>query len=206
MLNPIVNKKNILAKEHLAKVFREKNLLTDEGLQKILDLFTFVELKKETNIPGRNEGSNDVYFLSKGMIRACYYKSGKEVIDWFGIEECFFGNVQTKNKRTAGADSYKTIKNTILLKADFLLIEKLIESYPDVEKLINNIILQHYIDYVERVHNYKGLNSADKYSTFVKNYPSIANSVPLIYLANYLGIAPDTLSRIRASTINYPEK
>lgn len=205
MLKSLQEKKLKLAKEHLAQVLFDNQELTDEGLQKVLDLFTLVELKKDTDVINRNEVSNDVYFISKGMIRAYYYKSEKEIIDWFGIEGLFFGNIRSDIKKSPGFDRYKTVENTILLKANYLLLEDLFANYPRVEKLVNAVLVNNYINYVERVQNFKGLSSADKYNRFVKNYPVIANRVPLRFLANYLSIAPETLSRIRANAINYQD-
>lgn len=205
MLKSLHNKNTKNAKVHLAKVLHETIELSEDGLQKVLDLFTLVELKKDTDIIKKNEVNNNVYFISKGMVRAYYYKSEKEIIDWFAVEGRFFGNIHSDTKKSPGFDRYKTVEKTILLKANYLMFENLFASYPNVEKLVNNVILKNYIDYVERVHSYKGLSSTDKYILFVKKYPTIANRVPLRYLANYLSIAPETLSRIRATPMIYQE-
>ena len=57
---------------------------------------------------------------------------------------------------------------------------------------------QYYITYVERVHNLKGLPSQEKYHLFVSQYDAFMNRIPLKFIANYLGITSETLSRIRA--------
>lgn len=51
--------------------------------------------------------------------------------------------------------------------------------------------------YVERVHHLKGLPADEKYHLFQQHFGGFVNRIPLKYLADYLGITSETLSRIR---------
>ena len=67
-----------------------------------------------------------------------------------------------------------------------------------IESAARKVIEQYYVKYVERVHHLKGLPADEKYHLFQKHYGDFVHRIPLKYVADYLGITSETLSRIRA--------
>jgi CRP-like cAMP-binding protein len=86
--------------------------------------------------------------------------------------------------------------------AEVLAISKtrliaLYEKLPYLKGLINEIIQQALLDKIQTRNAYLGLNAVTRYRLFMMRQPDIALRVPLNDIASYLGITPQSLSRIR---------
>ncbi|MFD1875661.1 Crp/Fnr family transcriptional regulator [Hymenobacter bucti] len=68
---------------------------------------------------------------------------------------------------------------------------------PGWETIVHKIIAQAMREKMARVLPMVGQDAAARYTSFLTNYPQLANRVPLTYLASYLGITPSSLSRVR---------
>lgn len=152
--------------------------------------------KKQIFVPELS-ASKKLYFIKKGIVRAFFYHEGKEITDWFGMENMIIGatvrNFPVKNTR----HSIETLEDTELVSVSFNDLENLYQKHPDIERLgrliaINTILfLQHKID------SQQLFSAKERYNEFVFRYPNLINRVPLGYIASYLGMNQVTLSRIR---------
>lgn len=188
-----------LSKDYLIGVLHTiDDKISDDDLQKILDVFKLQHYEKNKKIINEGEITNHLYFIFKGLVRVYYYKSGKELIDWFAEEGYFFGNLYSYILQKPGIDIYETMEETIVLKASYADLQSLYKESHEIDSLARRIMELYYVKYVERVHNIKGLPAEEKYEAFLKNYESCSNRIPLKFVANYLGITSETISRIRA--------
>ncbi|HCT53091.1 MAG TPA: hypothetical protein DF712_11590 [Balneola sp.] len=77
--------------------------------------------------------------------------------------------------------------------------DKLLEELPAYERY-NRIILQNaYVALQQRVENALGLTAEEKYDRLIEESPAFLNRVPLNLVASYLGVSPETLSRVRGN-------
>ncbi|MDB5225978.1 MAG: cAMP-binding protein [Bacteroidota bacterium] len=190
--------KEIECKAFLAKEVTKFGNISADSLQKFTDAFEFIQYRKNHKIIKASEYSDYLYFLSNGLIVVYYHKSGNDIIDWFGEEGTFFGNLYDFIKKTRSRDVYETIEDVDLLRVKFTDLMKLFETSPEILITSIKILEQHYVRYIERVHNLKSLQAEEKYCLFLKHCSAFCNRIPLKYVANYLGITSETLSRIRA--------
>ena len=163
-----------------------------------MDAFETVVFDKNHQIIKSGSITEYMYFITSGLVRIYYFKSGKEIIDWFAEEGTFFGNLYSHISNKPGLDIYEAMEDITLLRIKYSDLEKLYVQSHEIESLARKIMQQYYITYVERVHNLRALPSEEKYHQFLKYYATIINRIPLKLVANYLGITAETLSRIRA--------
>lgn len=71
------------------------------------------------------------------------------------------------------------------------------KSIPQFQDLVNLIIERSFVASQDRINNSISLNAEEKYISFIEKQPKIALRVPQHMIASYLGMAPETLSRIR---------
>lgn len=185
-------------KQALEDAIREIHPISQENQKKLLDAFEEVSYDKNTQIIKGDEIPVYMYFVVKGIIRVYYTNEDKELIDWFAEEGCFIGNLYSYIMRKPGFDIYESIEDVVLLRARYTDLERLLAHSHEIERLAREIIQLYYVKYVERVHHLKGLPAEEKYHHFVHHYGAFVNRIPLKYVANYLGITSETLSRIRA--------
>lgn len=192
---------NITEKD--SKSFLTNTLITagnisDISMQKLLSAFELITYEKNQQIIKQGEVTQYLYFISKGLVRVYYHKKNKEIIDWFAEEGTFIGNLFSHITNKPGFDIYESIEDVTLLRIKYTDLEDLYVRHHDIESLARKIMQKYYITYVERVHNVKGLASEEKYELFIEHYATFMNRIPLRFVANYLGITAETLSRIRA--------
>lgn len=73
----------------------------------------------------------------------------------------------------------------------------LIEKLPGVAKMVNIMKNESSITFQNRIHESIIHTAKQKYQSFVEHYPELALRVPQAMIASYLGIKPETLSRLR---------
>lgn len=193
---PLINQKS--PKDFLAEVITSLVDISPSNLKKLLDICESVEYDRNTQIIREGEISGYVYFVHKGIIRVYYHSTGKELIDWFAEEGTFIGNLYSHIMKKPGMDIYEAIEDVVLMRARYDDLERLFMENHELETAARKIIRRYYVIYVERVHHLKGLTADEKYRSFVKHYGSFVNRIPLKYVADYLGITSETLSRIRS--------
>ncbi len=184
-------------KAFLAETIRSISEISEINLQKILDVFETVKCDKNTQIIKEGEITSYVYFVTKGIVKIYYHSSGKELIDWFAEEGTFIGNLYSHIMQKPGFDIYESIEDVILLRAKYSDLELLFKKQHEIESTARKVLEQYYVKYVERVHHLKGLPADEKYHLFQQHYGGFVNRIPLKYVADYLGITSETLSRIR---------
>ncbi len=142
-------------------------------------------------------------FILNGVIRSYYYDAqGKEIIKCFHTENQFAVDLLSYQKSIPANDYIQTLTNCeiafISKSSDEYLsntIEKwsiLVRKISDTllsEKIINRTILFHE-------------DAKERYLSFLKEYPEIKKSVPLGQIASFLGIAQQSLSRIRKEIVS----
>lgn len=195
--NPKKNEKN--PKDFLAETIRKSSSISSVNLEKLLAACEVITFDKNTQIIKEGDIVDYFYFISKGIIRVYYHNDGKEIVDWFAEEGCFFGNLFSYIMKKPGIDIYESIENVTLLRIKYTMMEQLFKESHEIESAALKIMQEHYVKYVERVHPLKGLAAEEKYHLFTKNYASYINRIPLKFVADYLGITSETLSRIRSS-------
>ncbi len=73
----------------------------------------------------------------------------------------------------------------------------LLEKYPVLEKMFRLLVQRHLSSYQERLFGNIALTAEQRYDEFLKKYPALPQRVPQHYIASYLGISPEFLSRLR---------
>jgi CRP/FNR family transcriptional regulator, anaerobic regulatory protein len=141
---------------------------------------------------------SSIAFINSGLL--IYYKqleNGTETTTDFA----FSGNWVTDNRsRLNNTPSFLNIK--ALEKTELLIIsnQNLIKCFtliPKLEKLGRILIEQAFIKITQQSIDLQTLSAGERYSKMLHEYPEIFQKVPLYHIANYLGIAPKSLSRLR---------
>jgi len=76
-------------------------------------------------------------------------------------------------------------------------LEDLFQTVPGLEKYFRILYQNAYINLQERLHTFVKLSAKDRYLSLMNKHPEILQRVPLVHLASYLGVSPETISRIR---------
>lgn len=153
---------------------------------------------KNTFLLQAGEVCHETYFVERGLLRMFSIdKNGKEHIIQFAPEKWLMSDRSSLFFNEKSDYYIEAVEDTevILMKKDFF--NKLVEIYPHTAEK-NDLLLQKHIRNLQnRVNSLLTHTAEERYMNFIKMYPDILLRVPQWMVASYLGITPESLSRVR---------
>lgn len=175
--------------------------MTKELEEAILESEFIKSFRKGTILLEEGKFSNECYFVIKGCIRSYYLKDGEEkTTEFYTEEQAVTPTVYGKN---IPSDYYlECIEDTIAGVGNPELETTMYRKFPQLELL--NLALGEAImaKYIETFAEFKMSSPEERYLNLLKNRPDLIRRAPQHQIASYLGIKPESLSRIRKRTMN----
>lgn len=171
--------------------------LSSSAQQALEASFTQQQVSKNELLIEAGQICRHLYFLERGCIRGFYNIDGKDISQWFGFENDFVTSFRSFITRSASKEYIQVVENAVLWRISKDDLETLLGQFPELEKLVRLIYEQYYIRLEDRYSNAHFKSAGDRYDDLLKYAPHILERMPLGYIASYLGISAETLSRIR---------
>ncbi|GAB4094417.1 Crp/Fnr family transcriptional regulator [Flaviaesturariibacter terrae] len=139
-----------------------------------------------------------LYFLESGALRGYYLLDGREVTHWFALAEEFVTSFHSFSTGTASVETIELLEDSVLWAISKETLSALLDTHPELERALRIAYERYYIRLEERYVNAQFRTAAERYKDLLEQQPQLLQRVPLGYLASWLGISAETLSRIRA--------
>lgn len=140
----------------------------------------------------------DFFFICKGVLRIVVQnEKGAEITHFFLKENTFCTILNSFNNRIIALESIQAACDAEVLAINKTGLLELFERLPDLKGLIDQITQQALLDKIGIRNAYLGQDSTTRYKLFMIRQPEVALRVPMSDIASYLGITPQSLSRIR---------
>lgn len=172
--------------------------LTSKELSVFCNSFEVRTLAKNEFFLKEGEICNYIGFVHKGVL--IYYKNkdnGDEITTDFAFEGDWVTVNLSRLNNSPSLINIKAIENAELFVIMQDVLSDLYLKIPKIERLGRILMEQAYLKTVEQSINLQLLTATERYENLLRNYPEIFQRVQLYHIANYLGIAPKSLSRIR---------
>ena len=173
-------------------------LLTPEELAVFQDFLEVKKLAKNDFFVEAGQVCNYLGFVNQGAL--IYFKSmdnGNEVTTDFAFEGDWVTVNQSRLNHSPSLINIKAIENTELLVLKQQILNDLYTRIPKIERLGRILMEQAYLKLVQQSIDLQVLTATERYENLLRKFPEIFQRVQLYHIANYLGIAPKSLSRIR---------
>lgn len=173
-------------------------ILMKENIEDIISYFKEKELPAGMDFSTIGKVSNEIGFIDTGIVRTySLNESGEEVTIYFFRENQFIVDLESYYSRKPSAYPLQAVINSRIYYIERQNWEKLTEKIPKLfiltKSLSEALLLNKLKD-----NNFLNFGTAtDKYKEFIKRFPDLAFYVPQQYIASYLKITPQSLSRIR---------
>ena len=171
--------------------------LTEDEKNALLSLDLFHSVKKGTVLLKEGQKSNSNYFVLKGCLRKYYIIDGEEKTTAFYSEMEAFTPPCLVSK-TPSEYFLSCLEDTILIISNADMEEEVNSKFPKFEimcrKLSEELLAKERIDFDE----FKTSSPEQRYLNLLEKRPDLMQRVPQHQLASYLGIKPQSLSRLRA--------
>ncbi len=182
----------------LRKHIQKRITLSDEEFNRCASFFTRRKIRKKQFLLQEGEVCKHGAFVERGCLRLYTVdRNGEEHIVQFAIEDWWISDLQSF---LSGAPSIYTID--ALEDSEVLLLEKeerdkLFEAEPKLERFFRLLHEANYVASHRRIEESLAASAEERYLAFLKTYPALVQRIPQSQIASYLGITPQSLSRIR---------
>lgn len=174
--------------------------LSSSAIQDIEECVSVINVPKKHILIPELSKSQYLFFISKGVVRAYFYHNGKEITDWFGIENMVIGPTIRNFPIKETIHAVETLEECELVRISFADLERLYQKHHDIERLGRIIAIQNILLLQYKIDSLQLLSAKERYIEFIKQYPNLINRVSLGFISSYLGMNQVTLSRIRKTT------
>lgn len=180
--------------EFISQIYPLNNEITDFIKQKTYEK----KVPKGKFLLRPGEMCNHYYFICKGVLRS-YLKFGqKEITVWINPENEITTAIRSMSSNKPSDEYIQAIEDCELVAIPFEAMQEMYERFPEMNKVGRMLLEEYYAASEERVYVCRIPNAQSRYLHFVESRPELANRIPLKYVASYLGMTLETLSRLRA--------
>jgi CRP-like cAMP-binding protein len=155
-------------------------------------------VKKGDFLLRQNEICKKSYWMVKGIARKYYINDGKEITTEFYFENDIAISFESYCLQSPGKEFIQIVTDSIISQTDFATFQKAKQQFPKLA-ILDLMMTEYYAMCLEdRLFQFHTMNATSRYIKLLKDHPHIIQHIPLTFIASYLGISLETLSRIRA--------
>lgn len=172
--------------------------LTDLEKDYLLSGLTVHELKSKQFYLQANTVQKEIGFVFSGLLRAFYIdENGKEISVNFVPEKSYATHYSAFITQTPSKYYFQCIEKSIIVNLSFKHIQEGYEKFANLERYGRLVAEEVLKKQQKRIESFLFENAETRYINFTKENPKLFNRVSLSYLASYLGIERQSLTRIR---------
>ena len=138
-----------------------------------------------------------IYFIKKGAVRGFIKEGTKDITTWITAENEVVSSISALDKREPAMENMQAIENCELIALTYTDFQNLYIRFPKFNIVARKVLQKYYQDAEGRAFIARLTNAENKYRLFLTMYGHLANRIPLKYIASFLGITLETLSRVR---------
>ena len=162
----------------------------------IQNAFAIKEFSRNEIILNQGDICRHFYFIEKGMVRFFVMNDGNDVTKFFTKSPNCFTSKDSFRNRKVSVESIQAIDDVVVWQTSLEKANELLKlkSWSEFTRKFMHEVQSHVEDLLMES---KTKTAEERYQKLLQNYPDEIHKIPLMYLASFLGITPQSLSRIR---------
>lgn len=186
------------AQETLTAHIRKLVDLSEEQMKLVLDAFAERKIKVRQYILQAGDVCSQETFVVSGCLRACYPdEKGEDHVVQFALAEWWISDFYSLQNGTPARYNIDALEDSLLMQVEKKKLDQLLIDVPVMNTFFRIKMEKAFISLQERVLARMSKTVEERYLEFAKRYPVILQHVPQHQVASYLGMSPESLSRIR---------
>jgi CRP-like cAMP-binding protein len=189
---------NKIMTSYLDKINNFINCLDKDTLTILDEISSIRKLKKGDYLLKQDEVCKKSYFIEKGIVRKFYLNDGKEITTELYFENDLAISFDSYCLQQPSREFIQAITDITISQTDYAAFQKAKLQFPKLIEL-DLMMTEHYTMWLEnRLFDFHTLDAVNRYRKLIEEQPHFVQNIPLNYIASYLGITLETLSRVRA--------
>jgi CRP-like cAMP-binding protein len=138
-----------------------------------------------------------VYFLESGLVRGYTLRQGREVSSWFMREGDFVLSIASFFTQTASEECLELLEPGQGFSISYEQLQQLYQEFPAFNFHGRVLTERYYVLSEARARHLRVRSAAERYAQLLRDFPTVFQRVAVQHIASHLGMAPETLSRLR---------
>ncbi len=183
--------------EKFIKLIDQYSPLSKKETAYIIDNVPVQEFKKNEVIFREGQISQTIYFLLQGCVRLYYNAEGNEKTAFFYTEGKFICAGESYNFNIPAVENYQAIEDTVIMLFHKQTIDKMLKLFPNFELIARIATEDELITCQKMIASFITKSPEERYLELLETNKELFQRVHQQYIASFLGVSPETLSRIK---------
>lgn len=184
-------------KNRLIDHFSKLTSFSEEELDVLRQSIVITEFKKDKYLLKQGQISNDTYYVAKGCVRQFVLTDGEEKTINFFTEDQWIISLNAFSPNTPSSHNLICLEDTFVVIGNEKSSQELLLRFPRFETIARMVMEAAFSEHHKLSTSYLTDLPEQRYLNLLKTRPDLFQRVPQYYLASYIGVAPESLSRIR---------
>lgn len=190
-----------LTRDIARELARKYSTMTHEELDVLESLLVPIKYGKGEKILQEGEICRNISYIERGLIRQFYFKNGKEVTEHLGVDRSIFMCIESLFKEEPTRLQVEALEPTLVYALPKARLEAAAMRNVNIQMLYRKILEESLIQSQIHADLVRFESASNRYKRLCDLNPQVVLRAPLTYIANYLQMTPETLSRIRSGVL-----
>jgi CRP-like cAMP-binding protein len=196
-MKELVNTKHDVARE----LARKYSTMTLDELSLLESILIPMKFPKGELILKEGEVCHNIYYVDRGLVRLFYFKNDKELTEHLQVENNIVMSIESLFKERPTKLQIEALETSIIYAIPRQKLEEIALHNGNIQILYRKILEESLIQSQIHADMLRFESAQDRYKKLFKMQPQIVLRAPMNYIASYLQMTPETLSRVRNSTL-----
>ena len=147
------------------------------------------------------EVCRNIYYVERGLIRQFYFKNGKQITEHLGVDHTIFMCIESLFHEEPTHLQVEALEASYIYALPKHRLEQVALHNVNIQILFRKILEESLVISQVMADLVRFETAQERYRKFCKLAPQIVLRAPLVYVASFLQMTPETLSRVRSSTL-----
>lgn len=192
---------NLTPRDVARELARRYSTMTHEELDMLESILVPMKFAKGDKILAEGEVCRHIYYIVKGLIRQYYYKNKKELTEYMAAENTICMSIESLFLEQPSMQIIHALEPTVIYGLPMKDLEVVAMKSVNIQMLYRKILEESLIISQHHADMLRFESAQDRYRRLVRESPQLILRAPLVYIASYLQMTPETLSRVRNTTL-----
>ncbi len=192
---------NIPLRDIARELARRFSTMSHDDLAILESILVPMKFIKGETILHEGERAEYIYYLHQGLVRQYYFKNDKEMTSFLGVDGSVLMSIESLFRETPSQEIIEALEPCYVYALPKQRLEEVALHNQNIQILYRKILEEALIDSQVHADLVRFETAQVRYKRFCKQNPKMVLRTPLVFIASYLQMTPETLSRVRSSTL-----
>lgn len=178
---------------------RRYSTMAHDELDILESILVPMKFARGEKVVDKGEVCKSIYYIERGMVREYYFKNNKEVTEYIAVDGDIFMCIESLFKEEPSQLIAEVLENSFIYALPKDRLEEVALHNVNIQILYRKILEESLIISQRRADLLRFESAKDRYRKLCKLNPKMIMRAPLVHIASYLQMTPETLSRVRSA-------